>query len=98
MNTLSRETPHQIFVPLSPFEDGDIKTYKEAQQIDKALMDRYIGRKAFKVGAEERVVYERVSNLKRVSINHSLLYSFCSEGAFSEFEIPVTLYRPTPLE
>ena len=60
------------------------------------MIARYKGKKAFKVGAEARIVHERVSNLKRISVNHSLLYNFSTEGAFCDMEIPVGLYGPTP--
>ena len=42
------------------------------------------------------MVYEKVSGLKRPNINHSLLYNFCSEGAFADKEIPITLFLPNP--
>ena len=61
-------------------------------------MNRYKGRKVFKVGAEQRLVYERVNNLKRVSVNHSLMYNFSSEGAFTELNIPVSLFGPAHKE
>jgi hypothetical protein len=33
--------------------------------------------------------------LRRVSINHSILYNFSSEGAFSDYGLPVTCFLPT---
>ena len=46
---------------MSPFQEGNISTYRSAEEIDEGLMQRYIGKKAFRVGAEERIVYEKVS-------------------------------------
>ena len=79
---------------MSPFSGES--TFDNPEQIDEALFNRYVGKKAFKVGAEERLVYQRVSNLRRVAVNHSILYNFSSEGAFTEQEsIPITLIKPT---
>jgi len=61
-------------------------------------MTRYKGRTAFRVGAEARMVYEKVSHLKRISVNHSMIYNFSSEGAFTDMGIPVTLFKTTPDE
>ena len=84
LDTLSKENPQNVFIPLSPFHE-DTQSYFEAEQIDNALMSRYMGKKAFRVGAEERVVYEKVSGLKRTSVAQSMIYNFSSEGAFTDF-------------
>lgn len=92
LSLLSKERPEQVFLPLAPFP---LTTFHSGEEIDEALFKRYSGKKDFKVGAEARLVYEKVSGLKRVSINQSTLYNFCSEGVFSQLQIPVTLYRPS---
>jgi hypothetical protein len=75
---------------MSPFGiEGD--TFTEPEQIDSAMFNRYQGRKHFKVGQTERVIYQKVSGLRRINVNHSILYNFCSEGAFSNLGVPVTL-------
>lgn len=99
LDSLSKEKPQKIFLSLSPFgSDGDEviqDTFTTPEEIDNVLMNRYMGKKMFKVGAEERVVYQRVSHLKRISVNQSTLYNFCSEGAFAELGAPVTLFKPS---
>lgn len=52
----------------------------------------------FKVGQTERLVYERVTGLKRVNSMLSTLYNFCSEGAFSENAKTVSLIGASPEE
>ena len=80
---------------LSPFGlDEEESTFRSADQIDSALFSRYRGKNNFKVGLNERIVYEKVAGLKRSNINHSILYNFCSEGAFSDKNIPITLFLP----
>ena len=71
-------------------------TYNEPEEIDSAMFNRYKGKTNFKVGQGERVIYERVAGLKRVNINHSILYNFCSEGAFPQLGLPISLFVPTP--
>lgn len=106
LDNLSKEKPQKVFLSLSPMlgstTDGSTSdemvakdTFNTPEEIDDALMNRYMGKKMFKVGAEERVVYQRVSHLKRISVNQSTLYNFCSEGAFEELGVPVTLFKPS---
>ena len=58
LDTLGKEAPHKVLLPLSPFEHDEddltipTTTYHSAEQIDNALINRYKGRKVFKVGAE----------------------------------------------
>ena len=96
--TLGKESPLKVLLPLSPFggDEKEITTFYTPEEIDLALMSRYKGKADFRVGAEVRVVYEKVSHLKRTSVNHSLIYNFSSEGVFSQLGIPVSLFRPTP--
>ena len=68
LETLSKEMPKQVFLSLSPFHE-ETETFRTAEDIDEALISRYTSKKSFRVGAEERLVYEKVSNLKRISIN-----------------------------
>ena len=98
IDVMTKESPLGVMLPLSPFDLASNWIYREPEEIDTALFERYSGKKTFRVGAEARIVHERVSNLKRVSINQSLLYNFSSEGAFPELSIPVTLYEPLTQE
>ena len=41
-------------------------------------------------------MYEKVAGLKKVNILQSTLYNFCSEGVFSQLEIPVGLVGARP--
>lgn len=94
LDLLRKEKPDRVILTASPFGlEGN--TYADPESIDRAMFDRYQGRKHFKVGQTERVVYQRVSGLKRVNANHSILYNFCSEGAFSDLGLPVTLCLPS---
>jgi len=70
-------------------------TYTSPEEIDQAMLNRYSGKKQFKVGQTERVVYQKVAGLKRIAGMHSLLYQFCSEGAFYDYDAPVSLISPT---
>ena len=81
---LDKENPWSVMIPLAPFDAEAKSVYRHPTEIDDALIGRYSGRKTFKVSAEARVVYEKLSNLKRVSVNQSMLYNFSSEGAFAE--------------
>ena len=42
------------------------------------------------------MIYQKIAGLKRVNINHSILYNFCSEGAFSDLDMPISLFVPRP--
>ena len=100
LETLGKENPLKIFLSLSPFgtDEKEIVTFNTPEEIDLALMTRYQGKAAFRIGTEARVVYEKVSHIKRISVNHSLIYNFSSDGVFSQLGIPVSLFRPTPDE
>ena len=84
IDLINKENPSGIMLPLSPFDVHCTKVYRVSTEIDEALISRYSGRKAFRVSAESRVVHEKVSGMKRISVNHSMLYNFSSEGAFHE--------------
>lgn len=49
------------------------------------MFNRFVGKKMFKVGATERIIYEKVAGLKTVNVPQSLLYNFSSEGAYPDF-------------
>ncbi len=53
------------------------------------MYERFVGKKLYKVGQTERVVYEKVAGMKRVNVLQSIMYNFSSEGAYSDSEIPL---------
>lgn len=60
------------------------------------MFNRFKGKATFKVGATERMVYEKVGGLKKHNVPQSLLYNFSSEGAFSNIGLPIALVGPSP--
>jgi len=56
------------------------------------MIKRLTGRKnTFKVGQNERLIYEKVAGMKSINVLLSILYNFSSEGAFSDIQTPVNL-------
>lgn len=82
---------------MSPF-DNEQRLYSDPTQIDAAMFNRFKGKRMFKVGQTERMVYEKVGGLKMHNVVQSLLYNFSSEGAFSEIGLPIALVGPTAKE
>lgn len=80
---------------LAPFTQSE-RVYSDPTEIDSAMFNRFKGKKHFKVGQTERLVYEKVAGMKRVNMLQSIMYNFSSEGAFFESEKPVALIGPDP--
>ena len=91
---LRNERPDEIAITLAPFYN-DQRVFASATEIDRAMIHRMQGKKLFKVGQSERVVYEKVAGLKRTNGLLSILYNFSSEGAYSDLEMPVRLLGAT---
>ena len=95
LNTLGKERCELALLTLMPF-NGDQTVFRASEEIDEAMFNRMQGKKHFKVGQAERLVYEKIAGLKKVNILQSALYNFCSEGVFSQLEIPVGLIGARP--
>ena len=71
LDVISNHDPHHVLLPEVPFnkdENGRLTpTFSTAEELDRALIDRYTGRKRFKVGAVERAIYEKVAGMKRIN-------------------------------
>ena len=70
--------------------------YQSPEEIDDAMFNRFVGKKQFKVGQTERIVYQKVSGMKRPNALLSILYNFSSEGAFTPMQMPIGLIGATP--
>lgn len=103
LDVISSHDPHLVFIPEVPFntnETGDqtVPTFYTPEELDAALMQRYRGKRRFKVGAVERAVYEKVGGMKRINAIQSILYNFSSEGAFGHLGLPLSCYGLSPQE
>ena len=96
IDCLNKERPKAVCLSLVPWEDGFERKYSNESQIDEALYKRYSGRKHWKVGSTERIVYEKVAGLKRPSVLQSVLYNFSSEGGLGRSDVPIHLVGATP--
>jgi hypothetical protein len=90
LTCLTQEKPSAICLNLAPFND-DERFYEEELQVDRALFGRYVGKKHWKVGSSERIVYEKVAGLKRANTLQSIIYNFSSEGGLGGRNIPLYL-------
>ena len=97
IDLMRKERPDLVMITLAPFSNGQ-RDYNSPSEIDRAMYHRFVGKNVFKVGQTERLVYEKVSGLKRVNTLQSLLYNFSSEGAYCEHESPVSLVGAAPEE
>ena len=82
---------------LAPFDEQRRK-YSEAAQIDAAMYSRLQGKKLFKIGQTERIVYEKVAGLKRINSLQSIMYNFSSEGAYADSKAIFQLVGPAAEE
>ena len=72
-----------VMLTLAPF-DEQRREYSKSEQIDSAMFARLQGKKLFKIGQTERVVYEKVAGLKKINSLQSIMYNFSSEGAYAD--------------
>lgn len=82
-----------VVLTLAPFSEEQ-RVFEDPSEIDEAMFNRFKGKKHFKVGATERLVYEKLAGMKRVNMLQSIMYNFSSEGAF--MEKPLALIGPDP--
>lgn len=93
LDILYKEKPECVFIyGRQPQTETDAFEYFDAEEIDNFMYNRFKGKTNFKVGHGERMVYEKVTGLKRAAVNQSILYNFSSEGAFVKNGVPVGLY------
>ena len=97
IDLLRKERPDLIMITLAPFSNEQ-RDYNSPSEIDRALFHRFKGKNIFKVGQTERLVYEKVSGLKRVNTLQSILYNLSSEGAYSDHDSPISLIGASPEE
>ncbi len=93
LDTLQQEKCDIVMLTLAPFS-LEQRVYTNPNEIDEAMFNRFKGKKHFQVGATERLVYEKVSGMKRVNMPQSIMYNFSSEGAFPQK--PIGLIGPDP--
>jgi hypothetical protein len=67
LDTLKHEKCDIVMSTMSPF-DNEQRLYSDPSDIDSAMFNRFKGKATFKVGATERMVYEKVGGLKKHNV------------------------------